>query len=40
VLLECGNLSLAADREFITNKDNQEKVARTILQGIVSYSKL
>jgi N-acetylmuramoyl-L-alanine amidase len=40
VLLECGNLSVPADREFITGEKNQENVARMILQGIVNYSKL
>lgn len=40
VLLECGNLARAADRDFINDKANQEKVARMILQGVVNYSKL
>ena len=39
VMLECGNLSNPADVAFITNKDNQEKVARTILEGIVQFTK-
>jgi N-acetylmuramoyl-L-alanine amidase len=38
VLLECGNLSVPGDVSFITLKDNQEKIARQILQGIVNYS--
>ncbi len=37
VLLECGNLHYANDVAFITNKDNQEKIARSILEGIVKY---
>jgi len=40
VLLECGNLSIPADREFITDEKNQENVAKMILQGVVNYSKL
>jgi len=40
VLLECGNLSVPADRKFITDEKNQENVAKMILQGIVNYSKL
>jgi N-acetylmuramoyl-L-alanine amidase len=40
VLLECGNLSIPADKEFITNEKNQENVAKMILRGIVNYSKL
>ena len=37
VILECGSLSWPKDRAFITDKDNQEKVARKILEGIVQY---
>ncbi|MHA4807588.1 N-acetylmuramoyl-L-alanine amidase [Flavitalea flava] len=39
VLLECANMSLPDDLKFITNKDNQERVARKILEGIVQYEK-
>ena len=37
VLIECGNLHYADDIAFITNKNNQEKIARSILEGIVKY---
>jgi N-acetylmuramoyl-L-alanine amidase len=37
VLLECGNISLAEDEKFMTDKNNQEKLARGILAGIVKY---
>ena len=37
VILECGSLSWPQDRVFITNEDNQEKVARKILEGVVQY---
>ncbi|MBS1565841.1 MAG: N-acetylmuramoyl-L-alanine amidase [Bacteroidetes bacterium] len=40
VLLECGNMSNAADRAFISEEKNQEKLAEMLLQGIVDYSKL
>jgi TonB-dependent SusC/RagA subfamily outer membrane receptor len=39
VLLECGYINNQKDLEFITNKDNQEKLARSILKGIVVYNK-
>ena len=38
VLLECGYITNPADVAFVTNKDNQEKIARKILLGIVQYS--
>jgi len=38
VLMECGNMSIPEDLAFITNKDNQEKIARGILEGIVQFS--
>ncbi|MEO5595502.1 MAG: TonB family protein [Chitinophagaceae bacterium] len=38
VLIECGFLNNPQDEIFITNKDNQEKTARKILEGIVKYS--
>ena len=38
VLLECGYMNNPGDLAFITNKDNQEKIARKILEGIVKYS--
>jgi N-acetylmuramoyl-L-alanine amidase len=37
VLLECGFIDNPADLAFITNGQNQEKVAREILQGIQRY---
>lgn len=37
VLLECGYIDRAADLQFITDKASQEKIARTILEGIVQY---
>jgi N-acetylmuramoyl-L-alanine amidase len=37
VLLECGFIDNPADLAFITNEQNQEKVAREILQGIQKY---
>ena len=37
-LIECGYLSNAADEAFITNKANQEKIARNILDGIENYA--
>ena len=38
VLMECGNMSVPEDMAFVTNKDNQEKIARGILEGIVQFS--
>jgi bla regulator protein blaR1 len=37
VLLECGYINRAADLQFITDKTNQEKIARSILEGIVQF---
>lgn len=37
-LIECGYLSNTADEAFITNKANQEKIARNILNGIENYA--
>ncbi|HZE85663.1 MAG TPA: M56/M15 family metallopeptidase [Puia sp.] len=37
VIMECGNMDLPGDRSFITDKTNQEKIARSILQGILRY---
>ncbi|MEO5562846.1 MAG: N-acetylmuramoyl-L-alanine amidase, partial [Chitinophagaceae bacterium] len=39
VLLECGYINNSEDLKFITDKNNQEKIARSILRGIVTYSK-
>jgi N-acetylmuramoyl-L-alanine amidase len=38
VCLECGYITNSKDADFIRNKDNQEQVARKILEGIVQYS--
>jgi N-acetylmuramoyl-L-alanine amidase len=38
VLLECGYLSYPQDVAFISDPSNQEKIAKGILQGIVSYT--
>ncbi|MGH2647284.1 MAG: N-acetylmuramoyl-L-alanine amidase, partial [Ginsengibacter sp.] len=37
-LIECGYLTYPADKAFITNTDNQEKIARNILDGIEKYA--
>jgi N-acetylmuramoyl-L-alanine amidase len=37
VILQCGYITNAKDLDFITNPANQEKIARNILAGIVSY---
>lgn len=37
VLLECGFINNKEDLDFITNKDNQEKIARNILSSIVAF---
>ena len=37
VLLECGFIDNPADLAYITNEQNQEKVARDILRGIQQY---
>lgn len=38
VLLECGFINNAADVAFISNKENQEKIARNILSSIVQMN--
>jgi TonB family protein len=38
VLIECGYLTNTTDLAFISDSDNQEKIARKILTGIVSYA--
>ena len=37
VLLECGFINRPEDLQFITDKAGQEKIARSILEGIVRY---
>lgn len=37
VLIECGYINRPEDLRFITDKNNQEKIARKILEGIVRY---
>jgi N-acetylmuramoyl-L-alanine amidase len=37
-LIECGFLSNSSDEAFITDKTNQEKIARNILKGIENYA--
>jgi N-acetylmuramoyl-L-alanine amidase len=39
VLLQCGYINNRNDLEFIKDPNNQEKIARSILRGIVSYNK-
>jgi N-acetylmuramoyl-L-alanine amidase len=38
ILVECGNISNEADVAFISDPVNQKKLAKTILEGIVSYA--
>jgi len=38
VLVECGYITNKDDLAFITNEENQEKIARNILEGVVKYS--
>ena len=38
VLIECGYITNKDDLAFITNEENQEKIARNILEGVVKYS--
>lgn len=38
VLLECGYLTNNADRSFITATDNQDKLAKQIVDGLVKYA--
>ncbi|GGB17970.1 M56/M15 family metallopeptidase [Puia dinghuensis] len=40
VLIECGDIDSERDRAFIGSADNQEKIARDILQGIVRYQQV
>ena len=37
VIVECGFINNEKDLAFITDKNNQEKIARSILEGIVKY---
>ncbi len=37
VLVLCGNIDDPADLAFVSNKSNQEKIARDILKGIQRY---
>ncbi|MFC0776209.1 N-acetylmuramoyl-L-alanine amidase [Terrimonas alba] len=37
ILLECGFINNPEDIKFVTDKTNQEKIARSILEGIVKY---
>ncbi len=37
VLIECGYITNASDLAFITNADNQKRIARSILKGIEDY---
>jgi N-acetylmuramoyl-L-alanine amidase len=39
ILLECGYINNLEDLAFITDKGNQEKIARNILTAVVSYTK-
>lgn len=39
VLLECGYINNPKDLAFITNRSNQEKLARKILEAIVNYKR-
>lgn len=38
VLIECGFLSNKDDAAFVSDEKNQEKIAKTILKGIVNYA--
>lgn len=37
VMIECGFMTDQTDLDFITNSENQEKIAHDILRGIVNY---
>ncbi len=37
-LIECGYLTYPTDEAFITNNNNQEKIARNVLDGIEKYA--
>jgi TonB-dependent SusC/RagA subfamily outer membrane receptor len=39
VLLQCGYINNRMDLEFMTKNENQEKLARAILRGVVAYNK-
>jgi len=38
VLVLCGNINNEKDVAFISKEENQEKIARDILQGILKYA--
>jgi bla regulator protein blaR1 len=38
LLLECGFINNPADISFVTNESNQEKIAKAILKGLVTYA--
>ncbi len=38
ILVECGYINNKKDLTFITDKKNQEKIARNILEGIIKYN--
>ena len=40
VLIECGSIDNERDRAFISDADNQEKIARDILQGVVRFQQV
>jgi N-acetylmuramoyl-L-alanine amidase len=37
VIIECGYITNEKDMEFVTQPDNQQKIAKSILKGIVEY---
>src|SRR5690606_2648074 len=39
ILIECGYLTNPGDFSFITQKENQQKIAKSILAGIHQYAK-
>ena len=39
VIIECGYINNRKDLDFITNEANQEKIARAILKGLVTFNK-
>jgi N-acetylmuramoyl-L-alanine amidase len=38
VLIECGNLNNSQDLDFIKSQENQEKIARQILNAVYQYA--
>lgn len=40
VLIECGFLSNYKDRQLVTKKEGQEKIVRSISNGVVDYLKM